>query len=403
MPLTDIKIRNLKPDVRVRRLSDGENLFIEVRPSGTKLFKMAYTYRGKQKTLSLGIYPHVSLAKARMKKIEAKALLADDIDPMAHKQEMLRQEQIAVESTFAFNASELLAKDKSEGKAPSTLKKRRWLLDMASSQFGNMAMDDISAAEVLNLLRSIEEQGNFETAKRLRMTVGQVFRHAICSDRASTNPTEALHRALASPKVRHMAALTDPETFAQLVRAVWEYPGGSLEIRTALKLMVLLFPRPGELRLAMWPEFDLKAATWTIPMERVKQRRIHKKPLSQMAVQLLQELRENGSQQDYVFASTFSRGRPISENTMNVALRRMGFSKDEATSHGFRASASTLLNECGQWNPDAIEAELSHQERNQVRAAYHRSTYWEERVRMADYWSERVSEMVEQLPNRGDC
>ena len=191
-----------------------------------------------------------------------------------------------------------------------------------------------------------------------------------------------------------MAAATNREDYARVVQAIWNYHSGSITTRAALKLMALLYPRPGELRQAYWSEFDLDAATWTQPAERTKMRREHVKPLPALAVDILRRLQADNGGGARVFPSTFSRDRPMSENTMNQALRRMGFERDEMTSHGFRASASSLLNESGHWNPDAIEAELAHVGSNQIRKAYHRATYWEERVRMCEWWASEILEMT---------
>ncbi len=219
-----------------------------------------------------------------------------------------------------------------------------------------------------------------------------MFRYAIATARAETDPTLSLRGALITPKVTHRAAIVDREGFAGLVRAVWDYDG-SPETCAALKLMVLLYPRPGELRLAAWPEFDLRAATWTIPAERTKMRREHAKPVPALAVEILADLKAHTGNYEFAFPSALSPGKPISENTLNGALRRLGFKKDEATSHGFRASASSLLNECGKWSSDAIEAELAHKGADQVRKAYHRARYWDERVRMAEWWATEIAAM----------
>jgi integrase len=242
---------------------------------------------------------------------------------------------------------------------------------------------------VLVPLRKVEALGNYESARRLRAVISQVFRYAIATARADTDPTFGLRGALITPTVTHRAAITTAKAFAGLVRAVWAYEG-ALESQAALKLLVLLYPRPGELRLATWAEFDLEAATWTIPAARTKTRREHVKPLAPLAINILRDLKSHTGNYELAFPSQLSPGKPISENTLNGALRRMGFTKDEHTSHGFRASASSLLNESGKWSADAIEAELAHIGADQVRKAYHRARYWDERVRMADWWAEEI-------------
>ena len=390
MPLSDIQIRNLKPREKPYRKSDGGNLCIEVRPNGAKLWKLFYRVDGKMKTLSFGSYPEVSLARARERRLEAKALLADGIDPMAKAKADREEKKALTEHTFAAIAEELLEKGRKEGLAQTTLDKKTWLLGMANEYLGPRPIREITAAEILKPLQRVQAEGNYESARRLRSIIGQVFRYAVATARADNDPTYALRGALVTPKVTHRAALTSRDSFAGLVRAVWAYEG-AIETQAALKLLALLYPRPGELRLAKWPEFDLEKAIWTIPAERTKMRRAHTKPLPALAVEILQKLKQHTGNHEFAFPSQLSPGKPISENTLNGALRRLGFSKEEHTSHGFRASASSLLNESGKWSADAIEAELAHVGADQVRKAYHRARYWDERVRMGKWWAEQFT------------
>ena len=257
-----------------------------------------------------------------------------------------------------------------------------------------MPIRDLKPATVLVCVKKVEAEGNYESAKRLRSTIGQVCRYAVATARAENDPTYALRGALIAPQVTHMAAATNREDYARIIKAIWAYDGGAPATRAALKLIALLYTRPGELRLALWEEFDLDAAIWTIPAARTKMRREHTKPLPKLAVDVLRQLQAETGSNYRVFASAIARDKPISENTLNQALRRMGFEKDEMTSHGFRASASSLLNESGLWNPDAIEAELAHVGADQIRRAYHRAIYWDERVKMADWWAGEIAEMV---------
>jgi integrase len=397
MALTDIALKKLKPADKPYRRSDGGNMFIEVKPNGSKLWRMAYRYNGKQKLMSFGVYPDVSLARAREKRQAAKVLLADGIDPMAKAREIKAEKAAVDENTFSLIAVELMDKLQKEGKAETTLKKKRWLLDFADDDFGDLPIRDLTAAIVLRTLLKRQDKGNFETAKRLRSTIGQVCRYAVATARADSDPTYALRDALIAPKVSHMAAATTREDFARLVQAVWTYESGASSTRAALKLMALLYTRPGEMRLALWEEFDLEKATWTIPPARTKMRREHVKPLPKLAVDILRQLQFETGSNYRVFPSSIARDKPISENTMNQALRRMGFEKDEHTSHGFRASASSLLNESGKWNEDAIEAELAHVGADQVRRTYHRALYWEERVEMADWWANEIAGMIKNI------
>lgn len=390
MPLTDTRLRQLKPRDKAYKVSDGGGLFVLVNANGSKLWRLKYRFDGREKLLSFGAYPEVSLARAREKRGDAKTLLADGIDPSAQAKAD-KEEDIALnEHTFANIASELVEKLRKEGKAETTLKKKQWLLGMAIKDFGDTPIRQITPALVLISLRKVEALGNYESAKRLRSTIGQVCRYAVSTARADNDPTYALRGALIAPQVTHMAAATTREDFAEIIKAVWQYEGGAPSTRAALKLMALLYTRPGELRLALWEEFDLEAATWTIPASRTKMRREHVKHLAPLAIQILIDLRRETGSNYRVFPSSIARDKPISENTLNQALRRMGFEKDQHTSHGFRASASSLLNESGLWDSDAIEAELAHVGADQVRRAYHRALYWDERVKMAEWWAAEI-------------
>ncbi|WP_370195635.1 MULTISPECIES: tyrosine-type recombinase/integrase [Aurantimonas] len=388
MALSDLQIKAFRPSERPIKHSDGGGLHLLVSPTGSKLWRVSYRFGGKQKLLSLGPYPTVSLADARARRDAAKSLLKRNVDPS----EKSKLDRIALTAsratTFDAVAEELLAKAEREGKAAATLMKKRWLLGLVRSDIGGRPVTDISAAEILVPLRRVEAQGNYETARRLRAVVGQVFRYAIATARAENDPTYGLRGALTAPTVSHRAAFTDWQSFNGLLRAIDSYEGAT-DTRAALKLLALLYPRPGELRLAEWGEFDLAKRVWTIPAARTKMRREHRKPLSDAAVALLESVKTRSGR--LVFPAIHTVLRPMSENTLNGALRRMGFGKNEMTSHGFRASASSLLNESGHWHSDAIEAELGHVGADEVRRAYHRAAYWDERVRMTEWWAERLS------------
>lgn len=389
MPLTDTQIKGLRPSQSPTKHSDGGGLHLLVSPAGGKLWRLSYRHGGKQKTLALGAYPIVSLADARLKRTGAKQLLANGIDPAQQAKTDRAAKLASNANTFAAIADEFLAKAEREGNADATLTKKRWLLGIAKAELGRRPITEISAAEILSPLRKVEGQGNYETARRLRAVIGQVFRYAIATARAENDPTFGLKGALTAPVVTHRAALTDRKAFGGLLRAVWGYEGMA-ETRAALQLMALLYPRPGELRQAEWSEFDLDGGVWIIPVARMKMRREHRKPLSAAAVAILREVHKLTGRGRLVFPSVQSTLRPMSENTLNSALRRMGFSSAEASAHGFRATASTLLNESGKWQADAIEAELAHVGADEVRRAYHRATYWDERVKMAEWWAGEI-------------
>ncbi|RVK34260.1 tyrosine-type recombinase/integrase [Sinorhizobium meliloti] len=392
MPLNDTQIKNLKPQAKPKKYSDGGGLFLFVSPQGSKLWRLAYRFDGKQKLLSLGSYPLVSLADARKKRDDAKRLLVSKADPSQHAKLERIQRRNANANDFNSVADEFLAKVEREGKADATMAKKRWLIDLARPDLGKRPISEISSAEILVPLRRIEAAGNYETARRLRSTIGQVFRYAIATARAENDPTGGLRGALTAPTVTHHAAITDRTAYGGLSRAVWGHEGAP-ETLHALMLMAYLYPRPGELRQAEWSEFDLDIAVWTIPGARTKMRREHKKPLAPQAAAILRTQHALTGDGRLVFPSIKSRLQPISENTLNGALRRLGFTQTEMTSHGFRASASSILNESGKWSAGAIEAELAHVGADMVRRAYHRAAYWDERVKMARWWADEIDAM----------
>lgn len=389
MPLSDLAIRNAKPQEKPFKLTDGGGLYLLVNPTGSRLWRWKYRFLGKEKILAIGAYPTISLAKARDARDAARGLLAEGIDPSSHKRDARREAALVAANTFAVLADEYLDKMRREGKAKTTIGKVEWLLGLARGDLGARPMTEIRAPDVLAVLQRVEAKGKHETAVRLRATIGAVFRYAVATARAETDPTQALHGALVRPQVKHRAAVTDEKELGALLRAIDDFDGQATT-KAALRLLAILFPRPGELRLAEWSEFDLAKAIWTIPAARAKMRREHRMPLPRQAVAELEALRPITGNGRLVFPCVRSVLRPISENTLNAALRRLGYTKDEATSHGFRATASTLLNECGKWNPDAIERQLAHVDKNAVRRAYARGEHWEERVEMMRWWADHL-------------
>ena len=386
MPLTDATIRVLKPKVKPYKVSDFEGLFMTVKPTGSRLWHFKYRIDGKEKLLSIGVYPEITLAQARGKKDEARALLASGKDPGDAKKDQQRQERARRGNTFEVMAQEFSAKAIAEGRAAATQVKTEWLLNMAIASFGRRPITDVTAPMILACLRKVEAKGNHETAKRLRAKIGAVFKYAVAVGLAETDPTFALQGALIRPKTKPRAAITDEAQLGGLLRATDGFQGQTAT-RLGLMLLALLVPRPGELRKAKWVEFDIKAKIWSIPAERMKMRRAHQVPLPAQAIAVLEELRNLTGSGEYVLPSLRTPTRTMSENTLNVALRIMGYSGDEMTSHGFRATFSTLANESGLWHPDAVERALAHVDENAVRRAYARGQHWEERVRMADWWA----------------
>lgn len=357
MPLTDTQIRTAKPGDRPYKLPDGGWLFLVVNPTGSKLWRMAYRLDAKERTLSFGAYPTVGLRAARDRRDEAKELLAAGQDPGQKKKADKIARAISAATTFESVGEEYLDKLRREARAPATIDKVMWLLALAAPKLGKRPIAEISPPEVLALLKGIENRGNLETAKRLRGTVGAIFRYAIATARATNDPTLALRGAISAPRVKHRAAITDPVAFGALLRAIDGFQGQPSTV-AALKLLPLVFTRPGELRMAEWAEFDLENAVWTVPAARTKMRREHRVPLARQALAILEWLRPLTGEGRLVFPGTRTATRPISENTLNAALRRLGYSQDEVTSHGFRATASTLLNESGRFSADAIERAL---------------------------------------------
>ncbi len=386
MPLTDATIRVLKPKVKPYKVSDFEGLFMTVKPTGSRLWHFKYRIDGKEKLLSIGVYPEITLAQARGKKDEARALLASGKDPGDAKKDQQRQERARRGNTFEVMAQEFSAKAIAEGRAAATQVKTEWLLNMAIASFGRRPITDVTAPMILACLRKVEAKGNHETAKRLRAKIGAVFKYAVAVGLAETDPTFALQGALIRPKTKPRAAITDKAQLGGLLRATDGFQGQTAT-RLGLMLLALLVPRPGELRKAKWVEFDIKAKIWSIPAERMKMRRAHQVPLPAQAIAVLEELRTLTGAGEYVLPSLRTPTRTMSENTLNVALRIMGYSGDEMTSHGFRATFSTLANESGLWHPDGVERALAHVDENAVRRAYARGQHWEERVRMADWWA----------------
>ena len=280
-----------------------------------------------------------------------------------------------------------------EGRAEATLTKTRWLLEFAFKAIGDRPVAKISAHELLNLLRKIESRGTYETARRLRSTCGMVFRYAIATDRAERDPSVDLRGALTTPKVKHRSTILEPKAIGGLMRAIDGYDGKPI-IKAALRLASVLFVRPGELRHAEWNEFDLENAVWIIPAEKTKMRRPHRVPLATQVPAIIKGLKEQADQSNWVFPSISDWKRPISENTLNAALRRLGYGSDQMCAHGFRAMASTRLNEMGRWNPEVIERQLGHEEQNAVRRAYtHGVEYWPERVVMMQAWADYLDEL----------
>lgn len=380
--LTPSAVANAKPQEKPYKLTDERGLYLLVRPSGARWWRFDYRRpdTGKRNTLSLGTFPEVSLKRARERREEARALLADGIDPGQQRQ----AEREARADTFAAVAADWLERQRAS-MTTGTVEKAQWQLSLVPD-LAPRPVSELTAPEVLRALRKIEAKGTHDTVHRVKQRIGQVMRYAITVGLAERDPTADLRGALAPVVTTPRAAVTDPAAVADLLRALDAYTGQPATA-AALRLAPLLFVRPGNLRAMEWAELDLDAAQWRIPAGKMKMREAHIVPLAAQAVAILRELQPLSSRSRYVFPSLRSADRPMSENTINAALRRLGFDKETMTGHGFRAMASTRLNELG-WSPDVIERQLAHAERNKVRAAYNRAQYLDERTRMMQAWAD---------------
>ncbi len=390
VPLSETKVRTAKPKKSPQKLFDGGGLFLLVTPSGGKLWNLKYRFNGKEKKLSLGSYPEISLAEARQRREEARTLVANEVDPGE-----IKKAQLAAESAQA-DTFEVIAREWHSRFAPTWAKShagkiiRRFEL-YVFPWIGTKEITSISAKEMLEVLRRVEEKGIIETAHRIQQSCGRVFRYAIATGRAERDPTGDLRGALPPANTKHMASIIDPREIGGLLRAIDGY-NGSIVTRCALQLAPLVFVRPGELRHAEWIEINFDANEWRIPAEKMKSKFQHIVPLSKQSVKVLREIMPLTGKGRYVFPSPRTGNRPMSDNAVLAALRRMGYEKDEMSGHGFRSMASTLLNEQG-WNRDAIERQLAHTEKNSVRASYNFAEYLPERRKMMQSWADYLDSL----------
>jgi integrase len=392
--LTVSALRKAIAGPKARKLHDSAGLYVLLRPDGARYWRYDYRHAGKRKTLALGVYPAVDLPRARQLCTDARALLRRGIDPGAHRK---ATRVAASENTFEALAREFLEKKRGEQETSTNAKATNMLETWAFPWIGARPIADITPPEMLDsVLRRVEAAGKHETAQRLKQRCGQIFRYAIATGRATRDPTADLRGVLVTPKTKHLGAITDPARLRELLVAIDAF-NGQFVTTCALKLSPLLFVRPGELRKAEWSEFSLDAdyPEWRIPKSRMKMREEHIVPLSTQAAAILAQLKPltgQGRHVRFVFPGARSRERPMSENAVTAALRRLGFEGSEMTAHGFRSTASTRLNEMG-WSPDVIERQLAHGERNKVRAAYNRAQYISERRKMMQAWADYLDEL----------
>ncbi len=389
--LQDVKLKNAKAAEKAYKIHDNRGLFVIVTASGGKWWRFKYRFAGKEKTISLGIYPDVSLARARDRRDEARKLVASGIDPSAERQ--AQKAALKADKDLFEALSRVWFEKFSAGWAPTHAATviRRLERDVFP-WIGAKPIAEISAVQLLEVLRRVEARGALETAHRMKQIIGQVFRYAIATGKASRDPSADLRGSLPPVREEHHASLTKPTEVAALMRTINGYQG-TFVVKCALRLAPLVFVRPGELRKAEWSEFDLDGATWRIPAERMKMRTEHLVPLSRQAVEILRELHPLTGGGRYVFPSARTTSRPMSENAVLAALRRMGYERGQMTGHGFRTMASTLLNELG-WSADAVERQLAHAERDGVRAAYNRAEYLAERKRMMQSWADYLGRLT---------
>jgi integrase len=390
--LTQLQINAAKPKAKPYQLADGHGLVLAIQPSGSKLWRFRYRYGGRQKMLHMGPLSTLSLADARDKCHDARKAIAAGLDPALEKKRAKTAARFAVATTFKDVALEWLAKCEREDRAEVTLDKIRWLLGMAYPLIGSHPINAVTPIETLTVLRRVEAQGRYESARRMRSVLSRVFRYGIATARCDRDVASDLRGALITPKTVHHAAITAADEVGVLLRSIDGYTGQEVT-RMALRLSPHLFVRPGELRQAEWSEIDSERAVWSIPVEKMKMRRPHRVPLSRQALAMVEQLHAITGYSRYLFPCMGRPKRPMSESCVNQALRRLGYDRSEMTAHGFRAMAATLLNETGRWNPDAIERQLAHQEASSVRRAYARGEYWDERIAMMQHWSDYLDDL----------
>ena len=390
MPLTDTQVRNAKPKSAPYKLADAEGMYLLVKPSGAKYWRLKFRFGGKEKVLALGVYPDVRLPDARKRRAEAKASLAEDRDPGFE-----RKSEKLVAAFRAGNTFEGVAREwwetKSDGWSVSHAQATLHRLEKELfSALGGRPVSEIEAAELLNVIRAVEARGALELASKTLIVAGQVFRYAIATSRAKSDPTRDLRGALKRRDVRHYNALKEAD-LPEFLKKLDAYDGNDMT-RHAIRLLMLTFVRTNELRAAKWTEFDFDKAEWRVPAERMKTRAEHLVPLSEQAIATLEKIKALSGHREHIFPNEHNPKKCMSENTILFALYRMGY-RGRATGHGFRATASTILNEQG-WRADVIERQLAHAEKNKVRAAYHRSQYLDDRQRMMQGWADYLDGMA---------
>ncbi len=393
MPLADTFVRQVKPTGKAAgdSYADGGGMYLLVKPSG-KYWRMDYRFAGKRKTLALGVYPAVTLAQARKRRDEAKAQLADGIDPSVTKREEKLAQKAIAGNTFEKVAEQWLKATEADRKEITQQKLQTWLKKDIFPSIGKLPITTIGPRDVLAVARKMEERGVHDSAKRLVQICGQVFRYAVAEGSAERDVTQDLKGALQKAEKRHYAAITEPALLAPLLRAMDGY-SGHIYSRTALRLTPLLFVRPGELRTAEWSEIDFEAAEWRIPGAKMKMANDHIVPLSKQAIALLREIHPISGHGQFVFPSIRTGERPMSENTVSAALRAIGYDRDTQTAHGFRATARTIMDEVLGERVDLIEHQLAHAVKDANGRAYNRTAHLPARKAMMQRWSDYLDKL----------
>lgn len=392
MSLTDVALRKAVAAAKPRKMFDANGLYLIVNSNGSKRWKWKYHFDGKEKTASFGPYPEVSLSEARAKRDEGRAQLRSAIDPMAVRKRDREARLKAAATTFEAIAELLIEQKLQEGRAPSTMKKQHYFLKLLPSSIRTAPIVELHISDVASALRSIASSGRFETAQKVKDFCLQVFRYAAQHGFVEQDLGSSMRRSLPVPNRTHRAAIIDPEQFGELLRDTFRYQGRPLTCY-ALKLSAHLFQRPGEIRQMEWVELDLEKAVWTIPQHKMKKRRTHAVPLSAQVLAFLREMVAQTGQGRFVLPSNSTLAKPMSENTVNQALRRLGYAKDVMCAHGYRATASSLLQESNLWSSDAISTSLSHIGSDVTRRTYMRSAFWGERIQMHQWWSDYLDSL----------
>ncbi|MCC6200017.1 MAG: integrase arm-type DNA-binding domain-containing protein [Moraxellaceae bacterium] len=392
MALSDSAIRTAKPQAKPYKLADGGGMFLLVNPNGSKLWRIKYRVAGKEKSLSLGAYPEIGLKEARERREATRKLIAQGIDPSAQRQATKATQTAEHTNTLAAITQEWLIKKTSTWESTTAKKERARLENDLLPWLGSRPIASITAPDLLTVFRRIEERGAHDTARRVKQLAGQVFRYAIATGRTTYNPIPDLQGALMPVKQVHHAAITEPKRVAELLRALDGY-SGTLTVKCALKLAPLIFVRPGELRQAEWAEIDLESALWSIPAGKMKTREPHLVPLSTQAIAILRDIQPLTGKGRYVFPGARCAQKPMSDNAILAAMRRMEIGKEEMSGHGFRAMARTVLDEILGFRPDYIEHQLAHAVRDPNGRAYNRTTHLAERRRMMQDWADYLDQL----------